>query len=163
MDDIHPRSWLSQGTIDAMAEEFSSSDSNVNWKANDLLLAESITLQEDFFWQSHTLSHLARDNLGLSDCYTEDTGEKYPREISMKVDAYRARYVSVILLSCSIPAICWVFFSLLAVRDRGFELDIVGEQAQWKYAEISKWRFVVGWMHACLLKAYYEIHKSGVC
>lgn len=77
MDDIHSRTWLSQGTIDAMTEEFSSSDSTKNWKANDLLLAETITLKEEFFWQSHTLSHLARDDLGLSDCYTEDTGKIY--------------------------------------------------------------------------------------
>lgn len=78
-----------------MVEEFNSSSSSVNWKFNDPLLAETITLREDFFWQSHTLSHLARDDLGLSDCYTEDTGKKYTRDNLMKVDANRARYVSV--------------------------------------------------------------------
>lgn len=28
-----------------------------------------------FYWQSHTLSHLGRDNLGANDCDIEDGGE----------------------------------------------------------------------------------------
>lgn len=76
MDDIHLRSWLSQETLDAMADEFGSEYDSVNWRTKDPLLAKTIDLKEHFFWQSHTLSHLARDNLGLSDCYTEDTGKK---------------------------------------------------------------------------------------
>lgn len=42
--------------------------------AADDLLARSLADMDAFFWQSHTLTHLARDNLGKNDCDSEDTG-----------------------------------------------------------------------------------------
>ena len=41
----------------------------------DDLLARVQADLDAFYWQSHTFSHLARDNLGLNDCRTEDAGE----------------------------------------------------------------------------------------
>lgn len=84
MDDFLDTSWLSQATIDGMGQEFVGNgnvDSSTNqqrsaWKTADLLLEKTIALKDQFFWQSHTLSHLARDDLGVSDCYTEDTGKQ---------------------------------------------------------------------------------------
>lgn len=45
-----------------------------NWKKEDDLLAATLEMKDDFFWQSHTLSHQARDNLGEVDCESEDGG-----------------------------------------------------------------------------------------
>lgn len=42
---------------------------------NDDLLARVQADLGAFYWQSHTFSHLARDNLGLNDCRTEDAGD----------------------------------------------------------------------------------------
>lgn len=44
------------------------------WDTDDLLV-KSLELKDKFYWQSHTLSHLSRDNLGQSDCDTEDGGK----------------------------------------------------------------------------------------
>lgn len=44
------------------------------WGA-DNLLRYVIRVLRYGFWQSHTLSHLARDNLGQYDCDAEDGGE----------------------------------------------------------------------------------------
>ena len=64
-----PVDWFSQDTIDGMAAEFD------DWVAKDDLLEATLEMKEDFFWQSHTLSHQARDNLGEVDCESEDGGE----------------------------------------------------------------------------------------
>lgn len=63
--------WFSQETIDGMEAEFD------DWKKKDDLLAATLDMKNDFFWQSHTLSHQARDNLGEVDCESEDGGKKY--------------------------------------------------------------------------------------
>lgn len=44
-----------------------------SWAADDLL-TWVVANKDSFWWQSHTLSHLARDNLGTSDCEIEDSG-----------------------------------------------------------------------------------------
>lgn len=54
-----------------MAAEFN------DWKVKDLLLSASLDMKDDFFWQSHTLSHQARDNLGQLDCESEDGGKNF--------------------------------------------------------------------------------------
>lgn len=41
----------------------------------DDLLDRVRTDLDAFYWQSHTLSHLGRDNLGANDCDIEDAGE----------------------------------------------------------------------------------------
>lgn len=45
-----------------------------DWNSDELLLW-CINNREAFWWQSHTLTHLARDNLGESDCAIEDGGK----------------------------------------------------------------------------------------
>ena len=41
---------------------------------SDLLLEWFLTNHDDVYMQGHTLSHVARDNLGVSDCSVEDIG-----------------------------------------------------------------------------------------
>lgn len=53
-----------------MKAEFDSGE----WASDDLL-SWVLDNMESFWWQSHTLAHLARDNLGQSDCDIEDGGE----------------------------------------------------------------------------------------
>lgn len=43
--------------------------------SSDDLLARVQAGLSNFYWQSHTLTHLARDNLGVNDCDIEDGGE----------------------------------------------------------------------------------------
>ena len=43
--------------------------------ASDDLLARVQADLDAFYWQSHTLSHLSRDNLGKNDCDIEDGGQ----------------------------------------------------------------------------------------
>lgn len=45
------------------------------FEADDLLARVQADL-DAFYWQSHTFSHLSRDNLGLNDCRAEDAGER---------------------------------------------------------------------------------------
>ena len=47
--------------------------------ASDDLLARVQADLDAFYWQSHTLSHLARDNLGKNDCDSEDAGQYHLR------------------------------------------------------------------------------------
>ena len=47
---------------------------NGDWDSDDLL-KWVVNNKEVFWWQSHTLTHLARDNLGKSDCAIEDGGK----------------------------------------------------------------------------------------
>lgn len=61
--------WLSRA-VPGMTAEFEAGE----WASDDLLEA-AISLKDDFFWQSHTFSHLARDDLGESDCQAEDGGK----------------------------------------------------------------------------------------
>eukprot|EP00904_Undaria_pinnatifida_P003100 jgi/Undpi1/12791/HiC_scaffold_7.g02458.m1 len=49
--------------------EYASGD----WDSDDLL-EWCVNNKDAFWWQSHTLTHLARDNLGESDCSIEDGG-----------------------------------------------------------------------------------------
>ena len=46
------------------------------FNGDDLLARVQLDLGA-FYWQSHTLTHLARDNLGTNDCDIEDGGELY--------------------------------------------------------------------------------------
>lgn len=62
-------SWL-ETAVPGMTAEFNSGA----W-ASDTLLSWVLDNLDKFWWQSHTLSHLARDNLGQSDCSIEDGGE----------------------------------------------------------------------------------------
>lgn len=43
--------------------------------ASDGLLAWVLSNLGTFWWQSHTLTHLARDDLGQNDCDNEDGGK----------------------------------------------------------------------------------------
>lgn len=43
--------------------------------ASDDLLARAQADLDAFYWQSHTMTHLARDNLGKNDCDIEDGGK----------------------------------------------------------------------------------------
>ncbi|CAM9875608.1 unnamed protein product, partial [Sphacelaria rigidula] len=64
-----PVNWLAN-SVPGMAQEFPT------WRAKDDLLDATISqaILDKFHWQSHTYSHLARDNLGQSDCDIEDGG-----------------------------------------------------------------------------------------
>ncbi|CAM9972579.1 unnamed protein product [Choristocarpus tenellus] len=66
----HDENWLTTA-VPGMQNEYEAG----GW-ANDDLLAAVLTeeVKTTFHWQSHTMSHLARDNLGQSDCTIEDTG-----------------------------------------------------------------------------------------
>lgn len=62
--------WLGPG-VTGMQAEFAAG----GWVSDDLLAATVADLGA-FYWQSHTLTHLARDNLGAADCDIEDGGER---------------------------------------------------------------------------------------
>lgn len=64
-----PEGWLATA-VPGMTAEFNSGA----WGA-DGLLGWVLDNLGTFWWQSHTLSHLARDDLGESDCAIEDGGE----------------------------------------------------------------------------------------
>lgn len=67
---VLPVDWLTTAAVDTgMKEEFPT------WRAKDALLDASLSVLDKFYWQSHSLSHLARDNLGVIDCKIEDYGE----------------------------------------------------------------------------------------
>lgn len=63
-----PVNWLATA-VAGMTAEFNAG----SWASDDLLVWVLANLSS-FWWQSHTLSHLARDNLGESDCAAEDGG-----------------------------------------------------------------------------------------
>lgn len=67
---VSPANWWSQSNLDGMKAEF---DGDL-WASDDLLAA-SLEMKDDYHWQSHTMSHLARDNLGEDDCVMEDGGK----------------------------------------------------------------------------------------
>lgn len=66
-----PEGWLATA-VPGMTAEFNSGA----WAA-DGLLGWVLSNLGTFWWQSHTLSHLARDDLGASDCAIEDGGESF--------------------------------------------------------------------------------------
>ncbi|CAM9244706.1 unnamed protein product [Choristocarpus tenellus] len=66
---IHGTTWLS-GAVPGMAADFAAG----LWSSDDLMTATLTTVKDKFYWQSHTMSHLSRDNLGASDCQIEDEG-----------------------------------------------------------------------------------------
>lgn len=82
-------SWYTTGTIDALRADYAAG----LWASDDLL-ATSQALQDDFHWQSHSFSHLARDNLGSSDCATEDGGMYARRTSSLPAIFYKFRFSS---------------------------------------------------------------------
>lgn len=63
-----PVGWL-ETAVPGMTAEFNSGA----W-ASDTLLSWVLDNLDTFWWQSHTLSHLSRDDLGQSDCSIEDGG-----------------------------------------------------------------------------------------
>lgn len=67
--------WLSRAFnpadgVNGMAEDIAAN----KFTGDDLLDRVQADL-DAFYWQSHTLSHLGRDNLGANDCDIEDAGE----------------------------------------------------------------------------------------
>lgn len=67
--------WLSlafnpAAGVDGMAQDVAAG----KFLGDDLLARVQADLNA-FYWQSHTLTHLARDNLGANDCDIEDGGE----------------------------------------------------------------------------------------
>lgn len=64
-----PVGWLATA-VPGMTAEFAAG----SWAA-DGLLGWVLANLDTFWWQSHTLSHLSRDDLGESDCTIEDGGE----------------------------------------------------------------------------------------
>lgn len=77
---VEPEGWWSQATLDGMRAEFDSG----KWKEKDDLLEASLEMVDDFHWQSHTMSHLARDDLGVTDCNAEDGGKRLMRRIDAR-------------------------------------------------------------------------------
>lgn len=67
--------------------------------ASDDLLARVQADLDAFYWQSHTLTHLSRDNLGKNDCDIEDGGKAVARKCvaspvcSMKISSRLLRAV----------------------------------------------------------------------
>lgn len=66
---ILPQNWYTTGTIEALQKAYDTGAFD-----QDDLLHEAQDLKDEFFWQSHTFSHLARDNLAEYDCSMEDGG-----------------------------------------------------------------------------------------
>lgn len=73
MEPMIDTDWWSAATIAGLELEFETG----LWASDDLLEA-AMELKADFYWQSHTLAHLARDDLSESDCNTEDGGKCLP-------------------------------------------------------------------------------------
>lgn len=67
--------WLSTTFNPADGQPGMATDIDAGVFASDDLLARVQADLDAFYWQSHTFSHLARDNLGLNDCRAEDAGE----------------------------------------------------------------------------------------
>lgn len=83
-----PPSWWSEDRLAGLTDSFTSE----NWVEKDDLLKASLELVERFHWQSHTMSHLARDNLGETDCIMEDGGEEQYGRVG-RGGAFRRTYV----------------------------------------------------------------------
>ncbi|CAN0561855.1 unnamed protein product [Ectocarpus sp. 12 AP-2014] len=71
---ISDPNWLSIQFNPAAGEQGMQDDYDAGLFASDDLLARVQADLDAFFWQSHTLTHLSRDNLGKSDCDIEDGG-----------------------------------------------------------------------------------------
>lgn len=65
---VHPMDYLTT-TVPLLEAEYAAG----GWDA-DTLLASVLSLDADFYHQSHTLIHLSRDELQESDCNVEDGG-----------------------------------------------------------------------------------------
>ncbi|CAM9818998.1 unnamed protein product [Scytosiphon promiscuus] len=66
--------WLSTTFNPADGEAGMADDIDAgNFTVDDLLVHVQENL-DAFYWQSHTFSHLARDDLGVNDCLAEDAG-----------------------------------------------------------------------------------------
>lgn len=66
--------WLSLAFNPAEGVPGMAEDEAAGKFAGDDLLAQVRSDFDAFYWQSHTLTHLARDNLGANDCDIEDGG-----------------------------------------------------------------------------------------
>eukprot|EP00903_Cladosiphon_okamuranus_P012911 g12054.t1 len=66
--------WLSWTFNPAPDEPGMADDIAAGLFGRDDLLARVQADLDAFYWQSHTFSHLSRDNLGLNDCRAEDAG-----------------------------------------------------------------------------------------
>lgn len=69
--------WLSLAFNPATGVGGMAEDVTAGLFAGDDLLARVQADLGAFYWQSHTLTHLARDNLGVNDCDIEDGGDLY--------------------------------------------------------------------------------------
>lgn len=67
--------WLSTAFNPADGQTGMQAEIESGLFATDDLLARVQADLDAFFWQSHTLSHLTRDNLGKNDCDSEDAGQ----------------------------------------------------------------------------------------
>ncbi|CAM9550448.1 unnamed protein product, partial [Discosporangium mesarthrocarpum] len=71
--------WVAD-SVDGMGQEYGAGD----WASDDLL-AKVLETMMDFQWHSHTLTHLARDDLLYDDCAIEDQGNV---QIAILLDFY---------------------------------------------------------------------------
>ena len=67
--------WLSTTFNPATGQTGMKAEYDSGLYASDDLLARVQADLDGFYWQSHTLSHLSRDNLGKNDCDIEDGGQ----------------------------------------------------------------------------------------
>lgn len=104
-----PTDWLTSA-VPGMTSEFNSGD----WNSDDLL-GWCVNNKQAFWWQSHTLTHLARDNLGESDCTIEDGGEFYAAEGSTKLNEPRICFMIHLHDYCS--AFLYFFYCSLLEAD----------------------------------------------
>lgn len=72
---ISDPNWLSTQFNPADGELGMQDDYDAGLFDSDDLLARVQADLNAFFWQSHTMTHLSRDNLGKNDCDIEDGGE----------------------------------------------------------------------------------------
>lgn len=75
--------WLSTTFNPAEGEAGMADDIDDQLFTVDDLLVHVQENLDAFYWQSHTFSHLARDDLGVNDCLAEDAGEKTVKETLM--------------------------------------------------------------------------------
>lgn len=78
--------WLSTTFNPAPGQTGIKAEYDSGLYASDDLLARVQADLGAFYWQSHTLSHLSRDNLGKNDCDIEDGGQ--PTFVGKTCDVY---------------------------------------------------------------------------
>lgn len=75
MPQLSRPNWLSTAFNPADGQTGLSEEIDAGLFESDGLLAQVQADLDAFFWHSHSLTHLARDNLGKSDCDIEDAGQ----------------------------------------------------------------------------------------